>query len=275
MKLDPSNPEHRALLERFLREHPEHADYIDPQRNVLMLVAPDEYVPLNEIIDQVQIVAMDWRAAQDDHADALQAHADAALSDQAMMWLDSDIAHLTRRSVDTSDRVPFSDEDAADLAKLRAIKTASAKAAPTPPEPQCSAEMVPYVHAAANASSTAELTAKLAKKHGVESCMHPDCDEPVMLTRQGTPRFGTRSWDSLTPWAGCGLCDADHADRFGDARRAAFNAFALWLPTAAVAMANEALAAQAVNVALVASVARLTDLFDDETAPTMEESATR
>ena len=263
MKLNPSNEDHRALLERFLSDQPEHQQFIDPVRQSLLLVAPDEYLPISDVLDTLQILALDHSYDLAEHEDAVKAHTANAISDQDRMRLDRDISDLQNKQARADERYPFTDDDVARLRELQGKRAAGRKQAPSAPELTCTEEMMPYVYLAMRHSDTAALVAALTKKHGVEKCMDADCHDPVMLTRQGTPRFGTRHWESITPWAGCGFCDAHHADEFSDGRVTAFRAFAVWQSRALVQMANEIVALKRGTHELAASVERLADHFEN------------
>jgi hypothetical protein len=265
MKLNPSNEDHRAILERFLSDQPEHRQFIDPARQSLLRVAPDEYLPISDVLDTLQILAIDHAHDLAAHEAAVKAHKANALSDQDHMNLDRDITDLQNKQAGPAERYSFTDDDVAKLTKLQGKRAAGRKRSPNAPELTCTEEMVPYVYLAMRHSNTDDLVAALTKKHGIEKCMAADCHDPVMLTRQGTPRFGTRHWESITPWAGCGFCDAHHADEFSDGRVTAFRAFAVWQSKALVQLANENVLLKRATHELAASVERLVDHF--ETAP--------
>lgn len=261
MKLNASNPEHRALIERFLVEQPTHRPYLDPQRQTLLLVAPDTYAPIDDVLDEIQIVAMDTKSAEAAYVVAVKAHEANALGMQERLILESDIKSLNAARTRSDERYPFSDADTEKLAALEARLCAANKRGPKSPELQCTDEVAKYVYLAMRVSGTAELVAALVKKHGVDACMHEHCNEPLMQTRNGTPRFGTRHWDSITPWAGCGFCDAHHADEFSDGRSTAFRAFAVWQMPAMARMANELAGSAVANKQLVDAVDRMTAQF--------------
>ena len=94
MKLNPSNEDHRAILERFLSDQPEHRQFIDPARQSLLRVAPDEYLPISDVLDTLQILAIDHAHDLAAHEAAVKAHKANALSDQDHMNLDRDITDL-------------------------------------------------------------------------------------------------------------------------------------------------------------------------------------
>ena len=265
MKINASNPEHRALIERFLVEQPTHRPFLDPQRQTLLLVSPDTYAPIEDVLDEIQIVAMDTKSAEAAYAVAVKAHEADALGVSERMSLERDIRSLNEGKTRNDERYPFSDADTEKLAAMEAKLRAANKRGPKSPELQCTAEVAKYVYLAMRVSGTDELVAALIKKHGVDACMAENCDDPVMQTRNGTPRFGTRHWDSITPWSGCGFCDAHHADEFSDGRTTAFRAFAVWQMPAMVQMANELAGSAVANKQLVDAVDRMTAQFKTPT----------